>query len=451
MKVIRSKIRSNYTLVPNALIRDERLSPLARMMLIEALSNTDAFNSSLTAEGQWRKVRLARGDRAQGREAYLRAFNELADYAYLFREKKRRGRRLFTEVTAYDTPQLGLEGFGQSHKRQPDSGGSTTRREHRTSNRGEGGPSGSETSTTPESPEKTTSPEKPEKRNDGLWDLLARIPDRSLLRPHADRSALQRRAEWLLKAGLPLEQVRALLSGIGGLGRPFGALMRRMGNLSSAQAFLDGHLGRGVHRPWNTGVDWGVAPEPWPDSDQGQVDGDLFDRPPEFVLDALGKADKTCPEHPGVRNHPGGRCLLCQGPCRDVPGEIVHPQAPPRSQDSAEGQGALRGLIPAPRSGQDPLPPTADPDQGELAPELLERIGASIRRGGRSFEKGGPRAAPGTAPGQGHDVARTGASLARARLAQGLGIDPGDLPGVPAPTGAGTPGMLTSAREPGGG
>ncbi|WP_157090925.1 hypothetical protein [Nocardiopsis listeri] len=421
------------------------------MILIGALSNTDAFNADVTAEGLWRRARRARGDRAQGREAYLRAFNELADYAYLFREKKRRGRRLVTEVTAYDTPQLGLDDFGQSPDRQSDSGGSTTRREHRTSNRGEGGPSEFETSTAPESPEKTTSPEKLEKRNDGLWDLLARIPDRSLLRPQTDRSALQRRAERLLKAGLPLEQVRVLLSGIGDLGRPFGALMRRMGNLSSAQAFLDGHLGRGVHRPWNTGVDWGVAPEPWPDSGQGQDDSDLFDRPSEFILDALGKADKTCPEHPGVRNHPGGRCLLCQGPCRDVPGEIVHPQAPPPIEAPAEGRGALKGLIPSPRSGQDPLPPTADPDQGELDPKLLERMGASMRRGGRSFEEGGPRAAPGTAPGQGHDVARTGASLARMQLAQALGLGPGDLPGAPDPTRVGAPGVLTSARAPGGG
>ena len=440
MKVIRSEIRSNYTLVPNALIRDERLSPLARMILIGALSNTDAFNSDVTAEGLWRRARRARGDRAQGRTAHLKAFNELGACGYLVRQKKRCGRRLVTEVTVYDASRLGLDGSGQSHERRSDSGGSTNRREHRTSNRGEGGPSESETSTTPEAPEKIISPEKPERRNDGLWDLLARVPDRSLLNPHADRSALQRRAERLLKAGLPLEQVRVLLSGIGGLGRPFGALMRRMANLTSAQAFLDGHLGRGVHRPWNAGVDWGVAPEPWPGSGHGEDEGDPFDRPPEeFVLDALGRSDNTCPEHPGLRNHPGGRCLLCQGPCRSVPDQIPHPQAPPSTEDPGEGPGPLRGLIPAPRWGQGPLPPTADPGQEDLDPELLERMGASMRGGKHTPAHGGPEPFPGPAPREGHDVARSGAARARRELAQGLGQPLERTSGAPAALRPGAP------------
>ena len=243
--------------------------------------------------------------------------------------------------------------------------------------------------------------------------------------------------ENLLRQGLSVHEACALLAESEKLHRPFPALMQRLHSLANARAFLDGKLGRGVHRPWNAKVEWPGETQ----QDQGTTDS--FDRPPRFALDAQGKADKTCPEHPGVRNHPGGRCDLCQGPCRDVPGEIVHPLAStPASGDSDEGQRTLSGLIPSPRSGQDPGPPPVDPLQEDPDPELLERMGASMER---------ETLAPGPAPRQGHDVARTGASLARMQLAQALGLGPGDLPGAPDPTRVGAPGVLTSARAPGGG
>lgn len=285
----------------------------------------------------------------------------------------------------------------------------------------------------------TTGEQKPRIRPDGPFGLIARISEKFLSDPETDRERLCMAVENLLRQGLSVHEACSLLAESEKLHRPFPALMQRLHSLANARAFLDGKLGQGVHRPWSAKVEW-----PGP-AQQDEEDSDPFDQSPRFVVDAQGKADKTCPEHPGVRNHPGGRCDLCQGPCRDVPGEIVHPPASaPVSGDSGEGQRALSGLIPSPRSGQDPSPPPVDPLQESLDPELLERMGASMERGTRAPGQG-------SMPREGHDVARAGASLARMQLAQALGLDPGDLPGAPAPTRAGAPGALTSAGAPGGG
>ena len=116
MKVVRSHPESNYTCVLNAVIRDGRLSRLARSILIELLSNVSGWH--VTAEKMWERARQERGDRAEGRLSYYRAFNELVEFGYLTRELVHRGNTLVTLLTVYDTPQARDDGSGMSAPRR---------------------------------------------------------------------------------------------------------------------------------------------------------------------------------------------------------------------------------------------------------------------------------------------------------------------------------------------
>ncbi|MFE1168414.1 hypothetical protein [Nocardiopsis sp. NPDC058789] len=182
-----------------------------------------------------------------------------------------------------------------------------------------------------------------------VFELIDHIPGALLADPETDRNRLAGSAERLLRQGLRVADVRALLAGAERLRRPFPALMRRLCDMRAARAYLDGALGRGIARAE-------VAPPSWPVGD----DTDPFAHPARFLVDSRGRSAGTCPHHPAVRNTPGGTCVICGRPCRSVPDEIVHEPKPL------------------------PAAPSPAVEQATLDPELRERMAASLRRGGPS-------------------------------------------------------------------
>ncbi|MCP3012206.1 hypothetical protein NGM33_02615 [Nocardiopsis dassonvillei] len=208
--------------------------------------------------------------------------------------------------------------------------------------------------------------------------LLRRVPDVALNAPATDRAALTRALLRLRDAGLTEQELTALLRGAERLRRPFPALMLRLRGPAEARAFLAGVLGRGITpaTPWQTGI---PAPRR-PADGRGPDDGDPFARPPGFDVDARGTAVRTCPEHPGVRNVPGGVCRACGGPCRSVPGELPHPPAPPEPEPPGpHGPNGAGEAIPG------------------LEPALTERILASLMTGRPSAADVGRGREPGPA------------------------------------------------------
>ena len=132
MKVHRTKHTANFTIAPNAILREERMSEMARLILLRLLSNTDGYEGA-TALKMWEDARTIRGDAAPGKRAFLNAFNEMEEFGYLVRTKVREGSKWVTHVDVYDTPQgqaeedaeddsLGLPGFGKPEPEKPEPG-----------------------------------------------------------------------------------------------------------------------------------------------------------------------------------------------------------------------------------------------------------------------------------------------------------------------------------------
>jgi hypothetical protein len=105
MKVHLSRPESGFTIIPDAVLRDPKLSFQARGVLAELLSRPDDWET--TADSMSRYAKAKRGEAGEGRDQLRAAFTELERADYLHRERRRGGRGRFTTVLhIFDTPDL---------------------------------------------------------------------------------------------------------------------------------------------------------------------------------------------------------------------------------------------------------------------------------------------------------------------------------------------------------
>lgn len=133
LRIHRSPMESGYTMIPNAALRDTRLSFTARGVLAELLSRPEDWQTS--ADAMWRQARKHRGNDAEGRRAFRGAFAELEAAGYLFRSKRREGSQYITVLDLYDRPRRrtdsGTSETGTSESGTSETGTSLRNTDHR--------------------------------------------------------------------------------------------------------------------------------------------------------------------------------------------------------------------------------------------------------------------------------------------------------------------------------
>ncbi|MER5750671.1 hypothetical protein [Streptomyces sp. NPDC002088] len=106
MRIRRSRLTGDFLQVPNATVRDDRLSHMARGILIELLSRPDSWEA--TADDMWRASVAKHGSNSPGRRAFRAAFAELKEHGYLTAGKDALpGGRYGTVLTLTDVPHGG--------------------------------------------------------------------------------------------------------------------------------------------------------------------------------------------------------------------------------------------------------------------------------------------------------------------------------------------------------
>jgi hypothetical protein len=120
MRINRSHPDKNFTISPNAMLQDERLSYVALGILVRLLSRPDGWSTN--ADTLWRQAKRSHGSKTgQGREAIRAAFAELEKYGYLVRRKvKGEGGQISTLMELYDTPDHRGTDFRASETRASD-------------------------------------------------------------------------------------------------------------------------------------------------------------------------------------------------------------------------------------------------------------------------------------------------------------------------------------------
>lgn len=104
MKVHRSRHTEHFTILPNAALRDERLSYRARGVLMELLSRPEDWQA--TADALSRTAKKQRGKKGEGRDAMRGAFAELKAAGYIVATKgEGESGTHTTELYVYDVPQ----------------------------------------------------------------------------------------------------------------------------------------------------------------------------------------------------------------------------------------------------------------------------------------------------------------------------------------------------------
>lgn len=103
MRVRRSRLTEDFVQVPNATVRDARLSYMARGVLVELLSRPDGWE--VTADELWQLASKARGGKGEGRRSFRAAFAELKEFGYIGTHREPLpGGRHGTVLTVYDIP-----------------------------------------------------------------------------------------------------------------------------------------------------------------------------------------------------------------------------------------------------------------------------------------------------------------------------------------------------------
>lgn len=91
--------RTNFTIIDNAVLDDDRLTFRARGLLNHLLGKPEGWRITAT--------QLAQGESVEGRNAILTALKELETVGYLVRKKLRLANGQFTqESIIYDTPMI---------------------------------------------------------------------------------------------------------------------------------------------------------------------------------------------------------------------------------------------------------------------------------------------------------------------------------------------------------
>ena len=104
LKIRRSKPTANFTIIPNGLLRDDRLSYCARGVLAELLSRPSGWETNADALSE--RARRHRGDVVgEGRRGLRSAFAELEAAGYMVRSKEKGERgRFVTVLEVFDVP-----------------------------------------------------------------------------------------------------------------------------------------------------------------------------------------------------------------------------------------------------------------------------------------------------------------------------------------------------------
>ncbi|MEE4419560.1 hypothetical protein [Streptomyces bugieae] len=105
LKIRRSKPAANFTILPNELLRDDRLTYCARGVLAELLSRPSGWETNADALSE--RARRHRGDVVgEGRRGLRAAFAELEAAGYVIRRKEKAEKgRFVTVLEVYDVPQ----------------------------------------------------------------------------------------------------------------------------------------------------------------------------------------------------------------------------------------------------------------------------------------------------------------------------------------------------------
>lgn len=106
MRIRRTRLKGDYVQLPNATVRDHRLSHMARGILAELLSRPDGWEA--TADDMWRASVAIHGKDSPGRRQFRAAFAELKAHGYLTASTEPiGGGRHATVLTLTDVPQAG--------------------------------------------------------------------------------------------------------------------------------------------------------------------------------------------------------------------------------------------------------------------------------------------------------------------------------------------------------